>query len=173
MHIDGLDELDNRILNTIKNNARLSYSDIGEVVGLSRVAVKNRISIMEQAGIIKGYQTIIDETAASNSLVEFVLDISVNADKFKDVTDDLAKEPYIRRLCITSGRCKLMAFGFAPNTRTLSTYVDRLYYRMKGIEAISWQVMMSTLKDVDGGVEYERREELPDDKDNNGNITGC
>lgn len=172
MNINEPDELDNRILNTIKNNARLSYSDIGEAVGLSRVAVKNRISVMEQSGIIKGYQTIIDETAASNSLVEFVLDINVKADKFNEVADSLAKESYIRKLCIMSGRCKLMAYGFAPNTKTLSLYADRLYYRMSGIETVSWQVVMSTLKDIDGGVEYERREGLSDSNGNNGSITG-
>lgn len=168
MYINELDELDNRILNKIKNDARMSYSDIGEAIGLSRVAVKNRIVAMEQAGIIKGYQTIVDETAASTSMVEFILDINVKAERFYEVADGLAKEPYIRKLCIMSGRCKLMAYGFAPNTKTLSTYVDRLYYRMGGIETISWQVVMSTLKDVDGGVEYERRTELQDNKDNNG-----
>ena len=43
MNIEGLDKLDNAILETIKDNARMSYSDIGEKVGLSRVAVKNRM----------------------------------------------------------------------------------------------------------------------------------
>lgn len=163
MYISELDELDRKILKILKGNARLSYSDIGNAVGLSRVAVKNRMNVMENLGIIKGYQAIIDEKSANDSCVEFVLDIAVNADKFKTVADDLAKESFIRKLCITSGRCKLIAFGYAPNTKTLSTYVDRLYYRMSGIEGINWQVIMSTLKDVDGGVEYERKPELQDD----------
>ena len=172
MDIRELDELDNKILSILKDNARLSYSDIGKAVGLSRVAVKNRMDSMENSGIIKGYQAIIDEKSAYDSRVEFVLNITVNADKFKTVADDLAKESFIRKLCITSGRCKLIASGFAPNTRTLSTYVDRLYYRMSGIEAVSWEVIMSTLKDVDGGVEYERKPELQDNKEVNGCITG-
>ena len=29
MHIEGLDELDNRIIEIIKDNARLTYSEIG------------------------------------------------------------------------------------------------------------------------------------------------
>ena len=33
MHIEGLDELDNKILSVIKDNARLSYKYIGEQVG--------------------------------------------------------------------------------------------------------------------------------------------
>ena len=34
MNIDGLDNKDNEILSLIADNARMSYSDIGEAVGL-------------------------------------------------------------------------------------------------------------------------------------------
>ena len=54
MNIEGLDKLDNAILETIKDNARMSYSDIGEKVGLSRVAVKNRMEILEKKDTEEG-----------------------------------------------------------------------------------------------------------------------
>ena len=60
MNVEGLDVLDNKILEVIKDNARLNYSDIGTMVGLSRVAVKNRMDAMEKKGIIRGYQTVIN-----------------------------------------------------------------------------------------------------------------
>lgn len=53
MYIEGLDELDNKILTVIKKDARLSYSDIGKSVGLSGVSVKNRMDILEERGILK------------------------------------------------------------------------------------------------------------------------
>ena len=60
MNSEGLDALDKKILDVIKENARLSYSDIGAQVGISRVAVKNRMDILEKNGIIKGYYTAIE-----------------------------------------------------------------------------------------------------------------
>ena len=39
MFLEGLDALDQQIVSLLIENARLSYSDIGEKVGLSRVAV--------------------------------------------------------------------------------------------------------------------------------------
>ena len=33
----------------------MSYSDIGEKIGLSRTAVKNRIAVLAKNGIIGGY----------------------------------------------------------------------------------------------------------------------
>ena len=50
MFLEGLDALDQQIVSLLIENARLSYSDIGEKVGLSRVAVKSRIQALEQRG---------------------------------------------------------------------------------------------------------------------------
>jgi DNA-binding Lrp family transcriptional regulator len=52
MEITGLDQTDNRIIELLKDNARLSYSEIGKIVGLSRVTVKRRIEQIEKSGIL-------------------------------------------------------------------------------------------------------------------------
>ena len=52
MFFDGLDELDQKILELLIQNARISYSDIGEKIGLSRVVVRTRVQALEQKGII-------------------------------------------------------------------------------------------------------------------------
>ena len=48
MYLDGLDELDQKIIRLLIENARISYSDIGEKTGISRVAVKARIQALEK-----------------------------------------------------------------------------------------------------------------------------
>lgn len=60
MKLNGLDETDNRIVSLLMKNARMSWSDIGEEVGLTRVAVKNRVRALEEKGVIKGYHAQID-----------------------------------------------------------------------------------------------------------------
>lgn len=64
MNINGIDDTDRAIIKLLVENARLSYSEIGEKVGLSRVAVKNRIKAIEKEGIIKGYHAEIDPLCA-------------------------------------------------------------------------------------------------------------
>ena len=46
MYLNGLDKLDQMIVGLLIENARISYSDIGEKVGISRVAVKARIQAL-------------------------------------------------------------------------------------------------------------------------------
>ena len=48
MFLDGLDEMDQKIVQLLIKNARMSYSDIAQQVGISRVAVKMRIQALEK-----------------------------------------------------------------------------------------------------------------------------
>ena len=54
-----MDNIDKKILDLLKGNARMSYQELGEKLGMSRVAAKKRVSRLEQAGIIRGYNTCI------------------------------------------------------------------------------------------------------------------
>mgnify|MGYP002528618138 FL=1 len=158
MNIEGLDKLDNAILETIKDNARMSYSDIGEKVGLSRVAVKNRMEILEKKGIIRGYKTIIDETKVPDG-ISFILDVEAIPEEYQNVAEVLAKDRFLRQVYSTTGECRMHCIGFAPNHRTLEHHVNHLFRSTKGIRKMSWHMLLSTLKDVDGGVEYDRCKE--------------
>ena len=59
MYLDQLDRLDQKILTLLIENARYSYSEIGERIGISRVAVKARIDALEKKGIIEEYTTCL------------------------------------------------------------------------------------------------------------------
>ena len=74
MQIEGLDEIDNRILEVIRDNARLTYKEIGERTGISRVSAKTRMEVLQEKGIIRGFQTLIDPTKVPGG-TKFFLDI--------------------------------------------------------------------------------------------------
>lgn len=155
MNIEGLDALDNKILDVLKNNARATFSEIGEIVGLSRVAVKNRIEVMEKQGIIQGYKTVINPTKVPQG-VEFIIDVEVAPEMYRDVVDTLGMDKYLRQVYTTTGDCRLHAMGFAPNAATLESHVNHLFTKTKGIRRLSWNLLLNTIKDIDGGVEYVR-----------------
>lgn len=155
MHIEGLDELDNKILNVIEKNARLSYSEIGKAVDASRVTVRDRMVTMEKKGIIEGYYTNIVPTNVPEGIL-FFMDIETDPYHFEGVVEQLCEDPVIRQVYSVSGNCSLHAVGFASNPKNLQVYVNRLHRTLKGMRRFSSYVAMSTLKDIDGGVEYER-----------------
>jgi Lrp/AsnC family leucine-responsive transcriptional regulator len=56
----NLDDLGIKILTTLQHNARISFSELGRIVGLSSPAVADRVKKMEDAGLIKGYKAVLN-----------------------------------------------------------------------------------------------------------------
>lgn len=158
MYIEGLDALDNKILTVLEDNARATYSEIGEEVGLSRVAVKNRMENLEKSGIIQGYKTVINPVKVLQG-VQFTIDVEAEPQLYKQVVHALGTDKFLRQIYTTSGKCRIHAIGLAPNVNTLEQHVNHLFNRTKGIRELSWHLLLTTIKDVDGGVEYVRFEE--------------
>ena len=161
MQIEGTDKLDNAILALIKDRARMSYSDIGAHVGLSRVAVKNRMQAMEEKGIIRGYRTEINETAGPSGIT-FFLDLEVETGAYEDVVEQLAFSKEILQIYSVAGNARIHAKGFAPNAKQMEHFSRELYRSAKSIRRLECIPVLSTIKDENGGVEYVRYQEPED-----------
>lgn len=154
MYIEGLDELDNKIIEVVKENARLTYSEIGEKVGVPRISVKKRMEALEEKGIIQGYKAVIDSTKLPEG-VRFILDLETTPECFEDIVEGLSRSKYIRQIYGVSGDCAIHATGFVSNSRNLQIFANALYREAKrGIRRMSYKTVLSTLMDIDGGVDY-------------------
>ncbi|MDE3183426.1 MAG: Lrp/AsnC family transcriptional regulator [Bacteroidota bacterium] len=63
------DKKDLSILKLLQENARVTVKEIAEKVHLSTTPVHERIKRMEEAGIIKQYATLVDNTKVKKSLM--------------------------------------------------------------------------------------------------------
>jgi DNA-binding Lrp family transcriptional regulator len=67
-----LDDVDQRIIALLQEDARASYAEIGTVVSLSAPAVKRRVDRLRSAGVIRGYTAVIDPGAVGWTTEAFV-----------------------------------------------------------------------------------------------------
>ncbi len=158
MNHAGLDETDRKILELLKENARLTFSEIGEKTGITRVSVKNRMAAMEKCGVIRGYKAIVDPTMVPEG-VKFFLDVEAVPEFYEEVLEALCLSPLIRKVYAVSGECRIHADGFSPNQSQLNLFANGLYRKTKGVRRISWQQVIAAYKDEDGGVDYVRCKE--------------
>ncbi|MBP8684641.1 MAG: Lrp/AsnC family transcriptional regulator [Synergistaceae bacterium] len=63
-----LDSTDWKILAELQEDARKTYQEIGDAVGMTRPAVRERILRLEESGVITGYRTEISPSAAGRAL---------------------------------------------------------------------------------------------------------
>jgi Lrp/AsnC family transcriptional regulator, leucine-responsive regulatory protein len=67
-----LDKTDRRLLALLTANARLSYKELGEAVGLSTAAAFQRVRKLEAAGIVTGYHAQVSAEAIGRGVVAFI-----------------------------------------------------------------------------------------------------
>ncbi len=67
-----LDTIGQKILSTLRSDARTSYSRLGRIVGLSTPAVTERVRKLEEAGIILGYHALIRQASSDSKVIAFI-----------------------------------------------------------------------------------------------------
>ncbi len=153
-----MDGTDKKLLDLIKGNARMSYQEIGDALGMSRVAAKKRVDKLEKAGIIRGYNTYIKK----DDEITMLIDIITTPEGFNRVLEYVAtRTVYVRQIYTTlkADHIHLVAVSDSP---------DEIKYMTKIIEkACSDDIkeyharqVRQIIKDVYGGInEYGQKSE--------------
>lgn len=149
MYLNGLDELDQKIIQLLVKNARRSYSDIGEKIGISRVAVKARIQALENKGIIEEYTTIINPQKISGA-VSCYFEIETKPDYFKEVTDILNKSSIVTQIYRVTGRDKLHVHAVASSNEEMEHFLHYVIDTLPGVLSCSCNTILSRVKDIKG-----------------------
>ena len=156
--VPGLDPIDSLIVNMLRENARLTFSEIGKSAGISRVAARHRIEQLERNGVIRGYHADIDLQALPKG-IRFMLDIEAMPEFYTEVIEALAAGSMLQEIYGTTGKSHIHAAGLAPDSDALGEYADHLYQTTKGIREMNWQIFVTTYKNTERGIGYIQEQE--------------
>lgn len=152
-----MDKTDERILDLLKGNARMTYQELGDALGMSRVAAKKRVKKLEDAGIIRGYNTCIyreDE-------ITMFIDIVTTPEGYEDVLRYLCtRTAYIRQIFSTTKAHHIHIVAVSDSVQNLK-YLFKMLQKKCGddIEEFHCHAVKEIIKDVYGGISYEQRTE--------------
>lgn len=149
MYLKGLDELDQKIVRLLIDNARMSYSHIGQQVGISRVAVKTRIQSLEQRGIIEEYTTIINPQKISGA-VSCYFEIETLPDALAQVIQLLYENETITQIYRVTGNHKLHVHAVAASSEDMEHLIQEVIDPLPGLVSCSCNVILARMKDVKG-----------------------
>ena len=149
MFLEGLDALDQKIVRLLIENARISYSDIGEKIGISRVAVKARIQAMEERGIIEEYTTIINPQKISVA-ASCYFEIETLPDTLGRVTEILEQDETITQIYRVTGKNKLHVHAVAASSEEMEKLIREVIDPLPGVVSCDCNIILSRIKDIKG-----------------------
>jgi Lrp/AsnC family transcriptional regulator for asnA, asnC and gidA len=103
-----LDDLDRQILRELTKDARASFVEIAKRLGVSGGTIHQRVNKMKNAGVLKGFQPIIDESCLGLSVSALVGIHLKNAKDCNKVIDHLNQFPEVVEAHYTTGTYALM-----------------------------------------------------------------
>ena len=149
MFLDGLDALDRQIVQLLIENARSSYSEIGQKIGISRVAVKARIQALEQRGVIEEYKTVINPQKISGA-VSCYFEIEAQPDATQEIEQILDRNDTITQIYRVTGRNKLHVHAVAASGEEMEILLREVIDPLPGVTDCSCNIILSRIKDIKG-----------------------
>lgn len=71
-HGGKLDQIDRKILLTLAQDGRIAFTDLAQIVGLSKSPCQARVKRLQAQGYIRGYRAVLDPTKLGLDHIAFV-----------------------------------------------------------------------------------------------------
>lgn len=139
-----MDALDQQLIALLRNDARLSVAALAHKLKVSRGTVTNRITRLEDDGVIVGYTVRLRPDAQPNEIHAWT-SIAVEGNETRTVIASLLGEPAVAELHDTNGRWDLLVGLRAANLTELSTVLERIRL-IKGIQSSETSIHLKTYR---------------------------
>ena len=139
-----MDTLDHQLIGLLRNDARLSVAALAHKLQVSRGTVTNRITRLEDQGIIVGYTVRLRPDAQPHDIHAWT-SIAVEGNETRAVIASLLGEPAVPELHDTNGRWDLLVGLRAANLTELSTVLERIRL-IKGIQSSETSIHLKTYR---------------------------
>ncbi|RBI61621.1 Lrp/AsnC family transcriptional regulator [halophilic archaeon] len=116
-----MDALDRQILDLLRRDARMPYTEIADEVGTSEGTVRNRVEQMNEDGIIERF-TVATRTGNVKAMIEIGVDVAVNT---TSMSDQLAEWEQVDYVWQVSGEDDIVLVVDAADTQGVNQLITR------------------------------------------------
>ncbi|MFD2044731.1 Lrp/AsnC family transcriptional regulator [Ornithinibacillus salinisoli] len=144
-----LDKIDKALIEILADDGRISYVNLAEKVGLSRVAVKDRIHNLMEKGIIEKFTVVVNSEKAGKQISAF-FEVEVDPMQLQQVAQNLADNPNVASIYQMTGPSTLHMHVLVEDMKMLETFINDELYSVEGINRIESSVILKRFKSRNG-----------------------
>ena len=137
-----MDDLDRRLVEALRENARAPTARLARSLGLSRTTVQSRLERLEASGVIAGYTVRLSEAHERGQVLAYVM-LTVSHKQAAAVASAIRRMPAVRLLRSVSGAFDMVAEIVAPSVADMDALIDALG-ALAGVERTTSSIVLST-----------------------------
>ena len=140
-----LDEIDEKIIKVLQDDARTSLRKISKLVKVSLGTVSNRVKRMERNGVIKGYSVILDPDQIGWEL-NVVIGLRIQKGRLIEIQERIAKDSRVHGVYDVTGDFDSMVIARAKNRKDLDD-LSKNVLSIDGVERSITHLVLNTVKE--------------------------
>jgi Lrp/AsnC family transcriptional regulator for asnA, asnC and gidA len=138
-----LDETDREILRLLQADARTPFSEIAREIDMSSATVHDRVSRLEEAGVIRGYHADVDPSAVGYG-VSALVGLRVEQGHEEESLSRLRAVEGVREIHLTTGEWDVVMRVYAENTDGLRDLMFEEIADTEGFDRSQTMVVLGT-----------------------------
>ena len=141
--------LDMHILEILCEDARVTPREIAVMTGSDEGQVQAALSSLRAAGVLVGYQTLINWERTDREFVQAVIEVNVVPQRekgFDAIAQRIVQYDEVKSLYLMSGAYDLMVLCEARMLKELASFVHSRLSTIEGVTGTSTHFMLKTYK---------------------------
>lgn len=141
-----IDKTDIRILAELRDNARMSNSEIAKKLGVTEATVRRRIKALVEKGIIARFSIHIDYRMIENTVKAYIR-VRTATERLSDVVKKICSHNRVVAVYRVTGEYDLLVVALFVGMTELQEFIDT-YLKMDGVKETETQIVMTAHKGV-------------------------
>jgi Lrp/AsnC family leucine-responsive transcriptional regulator len=138
-----VDDIDLRLVELLRANARLTYAELARQVGLSAPAVHDRVGKLESSGVIRGYRADAEPEAIGLGVTALIGIVQDSGGDTDDVIEAMRKMPEVESCYFMAGVESFVLKVRVGTIAELESLIVRLN-RTAGVASTRTAIALST-----------------------------
>ncbi len=140
-----MDEIDSKILNMLRADARVSLTAMAKKLGLSKSSIKYRLDRLKREGVIKSFFALVDSNVYGIRL-SIVFDLTVDPKVIEEVGTKLSGYSEVIRVYELSNSPDLHVHALFKDNEHLEDFIRNKLYTIPGLRVIKSGTIMKRYK---------------------------
>ena len=143
-----LDRTDKNIIRALQHNGRMQNNDLAREIGLSPSSCLRRVKLLEEAGVIQNYTTVVDPQKIVLQLLLFsrIWLVGQDAETIDCFIEAMKELPQVMECYIILGECDAMLKVVVPDLESYRKFQSTHLTKKNGITSVKTDLPSQIIK---------------------------
>lgn len=143
-----LDRIDKSIIRALQHNGRIQNNDLAKEIGLSPSSCLRRVKLLEDAGVIQNYTTVVDPQKVGLQLILFsrIWLVGQDAETIDTFIEAMKELPHVMECYIILGECDAMLKVVVPDLESYRKFQSAHLTKKNGITSVKTDLPSQIIK---------------------------